>query len=254
MQPWYINLNRNRRDPHDFRNDNITEMIAHFEETGHWNPSILTSAAILGRDDIIRFALDHGCPLAEEYLSLPYAALMKKLQCVQLLHERGYPMNQECANYAARGGDLACLEYVVNNGAPLTSNTFEEATDNPQDNILDYLIEKKCPFTVQALRSALSLKQIPRVKQMLQYEPSFDITPCLQSFNRIASELDFSDPYWRELLFVHDLRPFGTLQEKKIVYQHVEEFEKNAYRVITSLVLDGQLNKDVLKYIVLKYI
>jgi hypothetical protein len=76
----------------------------------------------------------------------------------------------------------------------------------------------------------------------------------LQSFNETASSLDFSDPYWRNLLFVHDLSSFKTLQEKKIVYQHIEEFEANAYRVITSLVLDGRVNEDVLKYIVLKYI
>jgi hypothetical protein len=160
MQPLNINininLNRNRCDPHDFRYEDIARDMNQFESTRQWNPIILTNAAILGRDDIIRFALDNGCPLDIEYLSLPYAALMKKFHCVQLLHERGYPMDQECSRYAARGGDLTCLEYVVNNGAPFISECLDEATDSYNIPMIDYLIEKNCPFSFKTINNLVN--------------------------------------------------------------------------------------------------
>ena len=251
MQPWYINPNRNRRDPDDRFNDNIARHMNHFESTGQWTgDAIIVDAAILGRDDIIRFALDHGCPMNGSSMAVAYGALRKHLHCVQLLHERGYRMNEDCSSFAARGGDLPCLEYVINHGGPLTADTFENASDHPMPHIYDYLIEKNCPFNLYVVSQLIKFKLFTQLKKMFQKTPSFDITIYLSAFNENINEIDFSDAYWKDLLFLQDLTAYPKIQEKQFTYTR----EKSAYRVITSLVLEQQVNKDVLRYIIGNYI
>eukprot|EP01034_Spumella_vulgaris_P010069 gene10069-12775_t len=84
------------------------------------------SAAIRrGGQACFQYALEHGCPIAEDACEL--AACHGLTDMLKSLHERGCALTLSTCVAAARNKYTDCLTYAVTHGAPVDATICEAA-------------------------------------------------------------------------------------------------------------------------------
>jgi hypothetical protein len=140
---------------------------------GPWHDEITIAATAGGHLDIVRYAVEHGCPvppggfltgvaaingrlailkyLHEELHSewhdfgTSNAALAGHLDCLIYAHEHGCPWGQLTCLWAAKQGHLECLRYAHENGAQWDEAVCSAALANGHLHCVQYAHENGVP-------------------------------------------------------------------------------------------------------------
>ena len=82
------------------------------------------------------------------------AAHYGHIECLNLLHNCGYPWGERTCEFAARGGHLNCLKYAHDKGCPWDEETICCALLNGRLDCLRYAVENGCNYDVDIASKA----------------------------------------------------------------------------------------------------
>jgi len=123
----------------------------------------VNDAAKSGHLECLEYLHKKGCPWDEQACS--YAAEKGHLECLKYLHENGCPWDERACRLAANSGHLECLQYLHENKCPWDKWACNYAATNGHIDCLEYLHKNECPWTGDACKLADEFDQ----KKILKY-------------------------------------------------------------------------------------
>ena len=151
--------------------------------------------ACIGRSEIVDFWFEKNRPddeSKEAREAIAHASGLGRLDLVQALHERGFPLGRDAPGFAAYGGLLHILKYLHEHGCPLNSTAPSKAALCGHLDCLKYLHEHGCDWNASTtlgaavgghrdcLRYALEQSCPCHQKHMLQAAAESDNDTCLK--------------------------------------------------------------------------
>jgi hypothetical protein len=86
------------------------------EKKFDWNQRTINNAAKHGHLHIVKYCIDHKCPMSQ--LTCALAAKYGHLDILKYLHENGAPWDSRTCFYARKNNHLESLVYALDNGCP----------------------------------------------------------------------------------------------------------------------------------------
>ena len=84
------------------------------------------------------------------------------LNCLQYLHQNGFPWNEFTCHLAADHGHLECLKYAHENGCPWNKWTCSNAAENGHLECLKYAYKNGCPYPKEFISTIVQKILIPK--------------------------------------------------------------------------------------------
>ena len=110
---------------------------------GDWETCAL--AAKHGHLDVLKWALERGCPAGAGGSLCARAALGGQLEVLRWLREHDYPWDAVSCAKAAEGGHLETLKWLREHDCPWDVSTVERATAAGHDDVLQWALDNGCP-------------------------------------------------------------------------------------------------------------
>lgn len=140
-----------------YADDGNFEMVKFLHECGSPWEGVLESAAIGGHLDIVKYAIEHECPLnpydivdTEFMVSREHGVLLRDIDVMEYFKSIGWEISEDLQYYAIDQYNMKLLEYALDQGHQLNRVSFSYGiqTMKYSDIMMNFLMEKKCPYDV----------------------------------------------------------------------------------------------------------
>ena len=140
-----------------YADDGNFEMVKFLHECGVPWEGVLESAAIQGHLNIVKYAIEHECPLnpydivdTEFMVSREHGVLLRDIDVMDYFKSIGWKISEDLQYYAIEQFNMKLLEYALEQGQQLDRISFSYGiqTMKYSDIMMNFLIEKQCPYDV----------------------------------------------------------------------------------------------------------
>ena len=127
------------------------------------------------------------------------------LNCLQYLHQNGFPWDISTCDGAAENGHIECFKYAHENGCPWSSKTCLIAAANGHLECLKYAHENGCPWSTGTCFSAANKGHLECLKYAHENGCLWDNETCYfaavnDQFECMKYAYENGSPYSKELL------------------------------------------------------
>jgi len=158
-----------------------------------WNSSTCHFAVHLNHIDILRYALEHGCPYDATICN---SAALKQfnsnhdcndnihnlnvtnLEILKCLHQHGCPIDTFTCALAADSGKVDMVIYLHENGCAWDEWTCHNAAKNGHLSVLMYAYENGCPGNEWTCMTAAEYGQVHILKYLHEHHCPWDEQTC----------------------------------------------------------------------------
>eukprot|EP01032_Pedospumella_encystans_P014314 gene14314-16448_t len=131
----------------------------------HKEYGIYAFAAEVGRLDCMKLLHEFGYQLEERVINA--AAFHGHLSCVEFAHTLGCRVTEHTAMNAAAGGNVDCVKYVLSHGAPATGDVLTAAARSGHAHVLLLLQKIHCPVGFHTVAAAASNGHLDCIHQLI---------------------------------------------------------------------------------------
>lgn len=165
-----------------------------------WGPDLCTELAMWEEEELLRYALSHGCPRKGHSVTTT-AARYGRLRCLTCAYEAGCSWDARTLCAAAEHGHLDCLEYARKHGCPWDASVsaaaarakilVDEDTEKRWHRIwgklkteetvdcLMYTHKQGCPWDAETCRAAAAVDNLECMKYAHEHGCPWDASVCI---------------------------------------------------------------------------
>jgi hypothetical protein len=145
-----------------------------------WNKQVCNYAVEYGYFDILKYAVENGCPL-DAYVCVKAIRHDDHLDCFKYLIEKGCPLDEDVTDAAVEYGKIDFLKYAVENGCPLAEDACCNAAHYGYLDCLTYVHENGALLGITACINAVIHGHLDCLKYLHVNGCRWDETVCVEA-------------------------------------------------------------------------